>query len=235
MDSRVKHGNDTFFSGLGINREFVMITHQGDVNIMTDEHKDILKNKNLVHWFAQNNIIKNKKITSIPIGLEDAWKHNAGTISDFKKGKFASNEKVPKILYGFSVGTNPEKRGACLMALARNKNASEIRRPPCPHLYREMLSKCMFVASPSGNGFDCHRTWEAIYLGVVPILEDNELNRSFKNLGLPVLLLKNDDWTLLNTWTSDTLKKLYDEIISNSNTESAYFKFWRDKIEGKCI
>jgi hypothetical protein len=53
-----------------------------------------------------------------------------------------------------------------------------------------MLSNSQFVLSPPGNGADCHRTWEAIYLGAIPIVHKDFW--PFNNLELPVLVI--DDW-----------------------------------------
>ena len=165
-----------------IKNKFVLITHQGDKNITNSEpYSTLAKSKYLFHWFAQNCLYKNSKITPIPIGLEDRWRHNAGDVKDFKSKKLKNNKKDTKILFGFSLNTNPQKRVPCYLALSGKKNTSEIFRSPNAHLYRKMLSKYMFVASPAGNGLDCHRTWEAMYLGVIPIVEDNYMHRYFKS------------------------------------------------------
>jgi hypothetical protein len=47
-----------------------------------------------------------------------------------------------------------------------------------------------FVCSPSGGGLDCHRTWEALVLGCVPIVKSSGMDRVFE--GLPVWIV--GDW-----------------------------------------
>jgi hypothetical protein len=42
-----------------------------------------------------------------------------------------------------------------------------------------------FWLSPRGGGLDCHRTWEALYLDIIPIVWNNSLNVLYENL--PVL------------------------------------------------
>jgi hypothetical protein len=32
------------------------------------------------------------------------------------------------------------------------------------------MAQWRFCVSPPGNGIDCHRTWEALYLGVIPVV-----------------------------------------------------------------
>jgi hypothetical protein len=40
------------------------------------------------------------------------------------------------------------------------------------------LKKHKFVVSPPGNGIDCHRNWEAIYLGCIPIVLNSHFARN---------------------------------------------------------
>ena len=47
-----------------------------------------------------------------------------------------------------------------------------------------------FVLSPFGNGMDCHRTWEALLCGCIPIVRSSVFNELFD--GLPVLIV--DRW-----------------------------------------
>lgn len=53
------------------------------------------------------------------------------------------------------------------------------------------MVKHAFVLSPQGNGIDCHRTWEALCLGCIPIVKTSGLNSLFQ--GLPVWIVH--DWT----------------------------------------
>ena len=210
---------------------FVLVTHQGDVNIKGAFHKKIADNPMVLHWFAQNSVLKSDKVTCLPIGLEDAWRHNAGTVRDFKNKRLINHSKKPKILFGFSLATNPESRAPCFMALAKNKNAEQIFLQPCGHIYRKTLSRFMFVASPAGNGLDCHRTWEAIYFGVVPIVEDNAMNRYFKSLSLPVVLINPKNWAELKEWTEESMTALYNKTISSSSKDAAFLPFWIKKFD----
>lgn len=38
------------------------------------------------------------------------------------------------------------------------------------------MTQMQFCASPHGNGLDCHRTWEALCLGCVPIVKSSPLD-----------------------------------------------------------
>ena len=52
-----------------------------------------------------------------------------------------------------------------------------------------------FVLSPFGNGMDCHRTWEALLCGCIPIVRSSVFSSLFD--GLPVLIVEKwEDITL---------------------------------------
>jgi hypothetical protein len=48
-----------------------------------------------------------------------------------------------------------------------------------------------FVVSAAGNGLDCHRTWELLYLGSIVITKNSPLDPLFE--GFPVVTI--DDWS----------------------------------------
>jgi hypothetical protein len=50
------------------------------------------------------------------------------------------------------------------------------------------MASCRWCVSPPGNCFDAHRTWEALYLGVVPILARTG-PIEWLHSGLPVILV----------------------------------------------
>lgn len=71
-------------------------------------------------------------------------------------------------------------------------------------LWRQM-ARHRFVLSPLGMGMDCHRTWEALALGSIPIVRRSPLVSSlFRDVSSIVVV---DDWTDVNrtsvaAWTS---------------------------------
>jgi hypothetical protein len=77
------------------------------------------------------------------------------------------------------------------------------------------IIKYSFVLSPYGNGMDCHRTWESICLGSIPIVLATNFKHMFKDL--PVLIVNN--------W-SDITDKLLNDTIEEYKTKT----FNYDKI-----
>ena len=88
-----------------------------------------------------------------------------------------------------------------------------------------------FVISPEGNGIDCHRHYEAIMAGCIPIMEKNILvENKYKNL--PILYTTDyteiTDEYLNNVYVS-MLDKQYDFsslfIKNYDNTTQNYIKY----------
>ena len=79
-----------------------------------------------------------------------------------------------------------------------------------------------WIISPHGNGLDCHRTYEAIALGCIPVVKTSTLDLMYKNM--PIIIL--NDWNdisleLLNEKTKEALKKSKDTITLN---------YWKNNI-----
>ena len=83
--------------------------------------------------------------------------------------------------------------------------------------YQKTLTEYKFVVSPEGNGIDCHRHYEALISGCIPIVEDNPLIRE-KYKGCPILYTK--DYTEI---TEEYLEKVYLEIIDQTYDFTALF------------
>jgi hypothetical protein len=83
-----------------------------------------------------------------------------------------------------------------------------------------------FVVSPPGEGLDCHRTWEAMCLGCIPIMISTPLDDMFD--GLPVLIVRS--------W-SDVSKELLEKTLSTINMkefclDKLQLKYWVERIHG---
>jgi hypothetical protein len=66
------------------------------------------------------------------------------------------------------------------------------------------MRKSLFVPSPAGNGLDCHRTWEALYLGAVPVVLKSEF---CGDSTWPVLVI--DQWDEIIKLSRPDMEELY--------------------------
>lgn len=214
---------------INIKNKYKLITHNGDINI-DEEFIKYIDNKIIV-WFAQNVEVEHDKLVPIPIGLENKKYYNNGIPVIFNKirKKLVRIDKKNKILFGFNVSTNPKERSVARGILKNSDITEEINIKLEPPLYLNLLSKYKFVASPPGNGIDCHRTWEAIYLKTIPIVKRSVMTEYFKSLGLPIILI--DNWNEILKMNDVYLENKYKEFKPLFDNKFLLFNNWMDKIK----
>jgi len=83
--------------------------------------------------------------------------------------------------------------------------------------YFSSMPSYKFVISPEGNGIDCHRHYEALFAGCIPIMEKNPLIEE-KYKGCPIL------WTTdYSEITREYLEEKYKEML---HTEYDFFRLF---------
>lgn len=109
--------------------------------------------------------------------------------------------------------------------------------------YFDSLKKYKFIISPEGNGIDCHRHYESLIYGCIPIVEDNPLLRE-KYKDLPILFT-NDYSEITEKYLNEKyeimLNQLYDFsklFLSNYNREEqreikTNGNYWSLQLSGK--
>jgi hypothetical protein len=152
--------------------ELELIIHNGDV-IPPEEDFEFLsgefKKVHSVNWLGDPNITN-----PLPIGLENFAKLRNGVPKDYsdvpiRKLKSFQDRDI-ELLVCFSLHTNRKERTLALQASRNISGSYVVLEPITPRAYRKLLLRSKYVLSPPGNGPDCHRTWEAIYLGATPIV-----------------------------------------------------------------
>ncbi len=210
-----------------ITSSYVLITHNSD-KIITENETQYLDNK-ILHWFAQNAQVRHPKITPLPIGLENKKLMWAGIPSLVKKtAQDSVHPKKDLIFYSFNDQTNYAERENARKILEKyslaEKGFWEI-----PPRYFPKMSSYKFIASPPGNGTDCHRTWEALYTKVIPIVKRSSSMEYFASLGLPLWII--DDWEEILQNDQYDLSKKYDLMMAQSNFDSLDFNWWLKVIK----
>ena len=168
-----------------------LLIHNGD-EVPNDLQFDTLS-KHFLRIFSVNYLGKNPKIIALPIGLENKYHFRNGVPKDYlaSSNQSLSHQKTRDIdfLFAFSFHTNPEGRLEALKVANRLPNSLVIKSHLTPRQYRKLLERSRFVISPPGNGADCHRTWEALYLGATPIVLKSFW--PFEEFNLPVIVLES--------------------------------------------
>ena len=170
--------------------EHVLVLHNGDESISA-ESLGVL-NFRFKKVFAVNLLHGNESSVAIPIGLENWSLFTNGIPKDFNRltslGLNAPEARLNLVLQAFSLHTNRTERESC--AATASKLGSKVLHQASSFEYRRALTESKLVLSPSGNGFDCHRTWEAMYLGAIPVVK--KIHWPFNDKKLPVLIV--DEW-----------------------------------------
>ena len=162
-------------------------------------------------------------VGALPIGLENARLNNNGRLSYYLDGleEPRSNNRPRLVMSAFHVSNNPLVRqpAAELFRVSRfGFDGHSWKRKE----YRDVLKQTCFVISPPGNGPDCHRTWEAIYMGAVPVVLKEHLGRSLWE-GMPILAV--DSYHDFVHMSDDVLRNIYAEL-TNKPATTAFATHW---------
>jgi hypothetical protein len=187
---------DSFLSSLRASKadfhQHQLIIHNYD-NIPTPDEFEYLSScfsrVYSVNWLGDHEIC-----TPIPIGIENWDLLRNGVprdfISEISSGIPDFSSRSIQLLASFSLHTNFGERSKAINFVKRQKNVFQMESFSSPAKYRELLRRSQFVLSPPGNGADCHRTWEALYMGAIPIVLEKYW--PFQEIDLPVLVVA--DW-----------------------------------------
>lgn len=217
-----------------------------------EEYETIIHHSLLTHWFAQNCVADHPKITRIPIGLDyhtliptrnqsfawsmpemHSWGMKKSPIQQEQELVYYRNNSKPfwerdfkaYANFHFLMTTRYGKidRVDALNTVPKNLVSYETYKCTRDVCWKNMIQHA-FVVSPHGNGLDCHRTWEALCLGCIPIIKTSGLDPLFE--GLPV-------W-IVNVWsevTEENMKSKINEFRERTfRTERLTLSYWRDRI-----
>jgi hypothetical protein len=203
------------------------------------QFESLMNNAYLIHWYCQNNVIVHPKVTTIPIGLDY---HTISNNNNHPWGPKMSPLEQEKQLIQLEREPFYKRKIKCysnfhfFMTTKYGNNRKEAVRDISPELvFYEPNKKprletwknqieYAFVISPHGNGLDCHRTWEALVLGCIPIVTTSPLDVLYKDL--PVLIVNK--WTDI---TFDLLKNTINEFKNSTfNMDKLTLKYWMDII-----
>jgi mannosyltransferase OCH1-like enzyme len=233
-----------------INCKFILVSGDSDCTVpdelfkSNDDFNNFINNEKLIHWYSQNCVLNHPKISRIPIGLD----YHTMSEKDSDWGEKISSDVQENILNNVKECAKPfwEREIKCYanFHFSTNTKYGSDRIDAMNYINKELVfyentkvnrkqtwenqSKYAFVISPHGNGLDCHRTWEALCLGCIPIVKKSGISEDLF-YDLPVLII--DHWkdvtiNLLNN-TIDEFKNTY------FNYEKLTLKYWNNIINKK--
>lgn len=198
---------------------------------------EILNSSYILKWFAQNNHAKHPKIVHLPIGMDyhtmsskdSSWglrkspSEQEAEICLLLKSANPFYERQNKCYTTFHFELDRGDRREAYNTIPKDLVFYEPERVTRDVSHKKQLSYA-FVISPYGGGTDCHRTWEALILGCIPIIKSSNMDPLFD--GLPVLLV--DKWSDLS---QDLLDKTINEFKNKSfQYEKLNMKYWKNRI-----
>jgi hypothetical protein len=232
--SKVKKGNTVFvktdrlkefFKKIHpkIQHPYILITHNSDHHV-PGPFVTYLDDPKIIAWFGQNIEYSHyPKMHHIPIGLANrCWPH--GNVKFLKEVKDSQADATVPLYLNFSIGTYPTER-SFVHDLFCNQPYCMKSSPKDFKAYLMDLKRSRFTLSPRGNGLDCHRTWEALYMGSIPVVKASSLDALYE--GLPVLIVQ--DWNQIN---EEFLEQKWIEFSGKDfQYERLYADYWFNLID----
>ena len=200
----------------------IFILHNGDE---LDESAVLRLSQQAGSVFSVNWIGSKAIATPIPIGVENRhWNINGrhelmSGLNPALLPRLTRKDREVAVLGAFSSSTNPAMREGVLNAFAGVPGSRLLTKRVQPRTYWSLLARSLFVISPPGNGPDCHRTWEAMYSGAIPIVLEDAW--PFKNEPFPALTVQN--WVQARKIIDEGGRDLYERIWCEADVERLYF------------
>ncbi|MFY0608066.1 MAG: hypothetical protein JXR10_15205 [Cyclobacteriaceae bacterium] len=207
-----------------------------------DYSKVILDSPATIKWFTQNYswVNSHPKISPIPLGI------NYHTLSQKPHwwGKYSTplDQESEMIKLIKSSPPYEERRNRCfsffhfniserhdgdrrlalkaLMDVDFNDFANRI----CDRKTTwDICTKYKYIVSPHGHGLDCHRTYEAIALGCLPVVRSSSLDVIYERL--PVIIL--------DKWEDISIELLENRAVDarKNRTKLMQLGYWKDLIK----
>tara|TARA_R110002126_G_C10490507_1_gene503737 strand:+ start:12979 stop:14013 length:1035 start_codon:yes stop_codon:yes gene_type:complete len=230
-----------------IDQPFVLVTGSSDFGlasrfVRTDTVEQILAHPHLTAWYAQNCDYRHPRLHPMPIGLDyhtlssrfryQSWGYFSTPLQQeaaLNGVRLAAPDLTDKSVSAYCNWHHVLNRGDRLACI--NGVELEVMKLEEPAARRDRSWKNnaqhFYTLSPLGNGLDCHRTWEALLLGSVPIVGASALSGLFANL--PVCVV--DDWRLV---TRSYLEENRQRILqSEFDFAPLYLSYWQSLFRGE--
>ena len=182
--------------------------------------------KNLNLLLLQNCAISEALIKTLPIGLENKRTGRYSSLRYFSQ-KVSEPVFYPKILVPPMSDTNPIRRRVINDA-QRLPELFDIKTQYLHEKrYFNLIKKYQFLLCLEGNGFENHRIWESLYLGIFPVMLKSEWSVSLNYLNLPILLVDE-----IGEITKEMLQKFWQTNLGfdPQSKPQLWMGYWQELI-----
>jgi hypothetical protein len=197
--------------------------------ISNDIINSILNSPFILKWFPQNCLMTHDKIVSLPIGLDYhsmTTDYNSSIKQEYNIKEIIQiplYKRKPMIYSNMHFNLHRGDRQEAYDKINKNIIYYELTQVDRYESFKKQIEYA-FVLSPYGMGPDCHRTWEALVLGCIPIIHSSNMDPLFNDL--PVLLV--NDWADL---TLELLKQTLQKFSTTTfNKEKFTLKYYVNQI-----
>jgi hypothetical protein len=206
-----------------IKKKYILVTHNSSRSV-PGEFYHYLDDDKLIAWFGldcDNN--SNPKFIPIPEGIANQyWPH--GNIKTLTQAlQHINKTERPWLVYLNGSKTHKERSEVANFFSDKPWCIKGQHKPYSEYL--KDVAQAKFILCPRGSGIDCHRQWEAMLLGTIPIIKHSTIDSVFE--GLPVVLI--NEWSEV---TEEFLKKTYTLMKNQSfKMDRMFAEYWLHKIE----
>lgn len=230
-----------------IREPFILVTGDCDETcpsdlFMTDaDFVRFIEQPKIIRWYSQNAVGQHPKFLQIPIGLDyhtmaaknHEWgdqiapKDQEAELEEVKQSAkpLSAREVRAYSNFHFSIETKfgDDRKDALASIPVECMFYEPVPVKRC--ISWENQAKYAFVVSPHGNGLDCHRTWEALALGCIPIVKSSPLDPLYADL--PVWVVQ--EWSDV---TLENMQKTLDEYKGRTFCmERLTLSYWMSLIQ----
>jgi len=184
--------------------------------VSDDTIDTLLNHPRVLHWFCQNLPIyggsyqkyHHRKISPFPYGLKETGKQGELIFESYKRVYFKNlydnnntNTNSTTVAGTATAVTHDKKKRKTLVyagPLGKTNPARgsipQSKQRLHPEAYFTKMAESQYILSPNGDRPDCHRHYEALGLGTIPITELDPV--LFRHLAGGPVVFGNEDWRM---------------------------------------